>query len=720
MVAPESFVFQSDINQLLSLIINTFYKNKEVCFRELISNASDANDKHRYTVLKSGVSLDPSTLTIKIIPDKENRTLSILDNGIGMNKDDLIHNLGTIAKSGTKEFMQNIMAQAEKGGDIATQIGQFGVGFYSAYLIADKVTVVTKKQDEPCFVWSSDANGTFTIAPADDNTENNVRERGTHVMLHLKPDQDAFLDAVYLKELVKKHSEFVGFPIYIMMEREEEIEAEEENENENEKDEKDEAVEDVEEENADKKKDGPKKKVMVKELEHVNKQAPIWTLPPSEVSPEQYAGFYKNLTNDWNDHMAVKHFSVEGGVDMKALLYLSRQAPTDTQKAYNDPRNISLYVKRVFITNEAKDFLPTYFCFVKGVVDCEDLPLNISREFLQNHKMIRQVKKNLTKKTIEMMSDLADERPDDYMAFYKEHSRFLKHGVYEDMTQRDIGPKLQNLLRYSSTATEKEKDDKMRSLKEYVADMKPHQKGIFYMCGDSEDVMRYSPLLDAFKEKNCEVLFMTEPIDEYLMQKMTEFDDKRFLCVSKNLEMFDETEEDKKQKAERIKEYAAFCAHIKTELCKQDYVGKVEISDRVSKSEPCVVTTDSFGMTANMERIMKIQSETKFMMPSSKHVLLNPDHKLMKLLYEQFKQDPTKMNTDALYLIYQSALLTSGYELPNTRNFTQTIYRITACGMTGEIDESDESDELDKDKDKDNDKGEGKLEREGTKMNDLD
>lgn len=668
----ESFLFQSDINQLMSLIINAFYKNKDVCFREIISNASDANEKYRYQVLHAGSSMDPASLYIRIIPDNTDKTLTIEDNGIGMSKEDLVHCLGTIAKSGTKEFVQALLQAKKEGTSSADatvdQIGQFGVGFYSAYLIADKVSVVTKKDDHPAYLWESDASGSFTIAPV----ENEDMGRGTRVCLHLKSDQHTFLQQKTLTDLIKKHSEFIPFPIMLSVEKEMEVEEEKVPEEEG-------VTEDTE-------KEKPKTKKTVRELEHINKQKPIWTLPPSDVTHEQYADFYKSISNDWNEHLAVKHFNVEGSIDMKAILYLPKQIQFDMHEGMTNPKNISLYVKKVFITDDSKELIPPYLCFIRGIVDCEDLPLNISREFLQNNKVVRMVQKNIVKKAIEMMSELAENKPQEYLSFYAEFARFLKHGVHDDAANRQ---KLESLLRYKTTRSNE--DLQWRSLSEYVQDMLPEQKGIFYMSGESEELMRVSPVVEYLKEKKCEVIFMTEPIDEYVMQNITEYQGKRFICVSKNVDLFEESEEEKKKKTEEKMTYAPFCEAIKKALEKTDTLTKVDIDARVSKSEPFMVTTDAFGITANVERLLKAQSRGKaengFLQMSRKNLLINPQHKLVQELFKQYEQDPAKMNMDLVSLMYQSALLTSGYALPNPRDFTQTIYRIVAAGLNVEEDE---------------------------------
>lgn len=655
----ESWAFQSDINQLLSLIINTFYQNKEVCFRELISNASDANDKYKYASLKQGNSVDASQLYINIIPDKSNNTLTIADNGIGMTKDDLIQCLGTIAKSGTKEFIQKMMQ--DNDGNKGNQIGQFGVGFYSAYLIADKVSVVTKSFDHPQYVWESNATGTFTIA----QIETPTMDHGTSVILHLKENHDDFFSTDFLKELVKKHSEFVVFPIMLQVEKEKEKEIDADN----------------------------KTDETVLEFEHINQQKPVWTLSPSEVTHKQYASFYKSLTNDSNDHLAVKHFSVEGGVEMKSVLYIPRQAPLEMNDVYNKPNNIKLYVKKVFITDDSKELIPPYLCFVRGMVDSDDLPLNISREFLQNNRIVRGVQKNIVKKSIEMMKEMADDKPDDYKVFYKQFSKYVKLGIYEDSTNRS---KLQPLLRFRTTKTNEE--DEMKSVQDYVTSMQPDQKGIYYIIGESQQVLKTSPLVEFLVAKGYEVILMTEPLDEYIMQRIQEYEGKQFICISKNTDLFDESEDQKKEKEEEFKKYEEFCTFVKNTVMqnKQDTISKVSMGDRIGKGTPCIVTTDVYGITANMERIMKAQSEHYTSMPVSRKVLLlNPNHKLIQSLFTQHSESAEKVNTDLVTLMYDAALLTSGYALKNPAEFTQIIYKILQAGMNMDDDDDEDVDDED-------------------------
>jgi len=708
--------FQAEVSRLMDIIINSLYSNKDIFLRELISNGSDALDKIRFLSLTDASQLgegDAAQLDIRIKIDKDQKLISIRDKGVGMTKQEIKENLGTIAKSGTSAFLE----QMQKGGDMSL-IGQFGVGFYSVYLVADFVEVRTKSNsDDTQWIWQSKADGNFAIS---EDTEGEALGRGTEIKIYLKEEAQEYLEETKLKDLVEKYSEFINFPIYMWESKEEseevpiedddEEKSDEEKEEEDDEDEEDEDEDDEDEdEDDDEEDDKPKTKTVTKTVWDwvlLNDSKAIWLRSSSEIEPEEYSNFYKALSKDKSDPLTYSHFKAEGDVEFKAILFIPESAPPDMyDNYYGKASALKLYVRRVFISDEFDELLPKYLSFIKGIVDSDTLPLNVSRETLQQHTSLKTIKKKLVRKALDMIRKLAEEGNDSedddnesedeaakiaanekYEKFWKSFGKAIKLGIIEDASNRT---RLAKLLRFYTSQS----PDKLVSLEQYVERMKEGQKSIYYVAGESQEALEKSPFLEKLLLKGFEVIYFTDPIDEYTMQNLTEFDEFKFSNASKEDMKFGDADEDEKKQFKKTKEhFKPFTKWWKDALLTSypDSIENVKISNRLSTT-PCVVVTSKYGWSANMERIMRAQalsddSRAQYM-KGKKTLEINYKHPLVAALKEKYDADGEDESSKNLAVVmFETALIESGFVIDDSKSMASRVFDLLKDKMGVEKD----------------------------------
>lgn len=637
----QTYEFQAETRQLLDIVIHSLYSNKEIFLRELISNASDALDRLRYEALTRPELLGADDeLEIRLIADPDGRTLIIRDNGIGMSRDEVVANIGTIAKSGTRELMRQIR-ENKSGESVAELIGQFGVGFYSAFMVADRITLLTQRAGEStATLWESSGDGTYSLSEAERDG------RGTTITLHLKPvDEDNgiadFTSFYTLKDIVKRHSDFVSYPVRTTERREE-----------SERDEDGKVIE------------GKKKTVV--EDRTLNSMVPIWTRAQSEVKPEEYADFYKHISRDWNEPLDTLALQAEGRIEYRALLFLPSKAPFDLY--YRDQQHgLRLYVRRVLIKERCEDLLPSYLRWIKGVVDSSDLPLNISREMVQQDRHIVQMRKWLTRKVLDHLQKLLGDDREKYLKLWGEFGRVLKEGVSSDFENKD---RLLPLLFFQSSHD----PEKLSTLDEYVERMKEGQTEIYYMTGENRAQVESSPHLEAFRAKGYEVLYLVDPVDEILAQSVFEYKEKHLKSAGKGTVELG-TEEERKAAEEKLEEKKKTFESLMELLQKtlEDNIKEVRLSTRLTTSPACLVSGD-FDMSPNLERLLR-QTEGAGGLPTQKRILeLNPEHPLLEKLQSKFAGDPgDPLLRDYAHLLYGHALLAEGSELADPARYNRLV-----------------------------------------------
>jgi len=690
----EKFEFQAEVNRLMDIIINSLYKNKEVFLRELISNASDALDKIRFLALTNPSVGDVSDLDIKISFDEDAKTLTLRDNGVGMTKADLVTNLGTVAKSGTSDFFEKL----SEGQDVSL-IGQFGVGFYSVYLVADKVRVTSKSPDDEQHIWESTADSSFSITK---DPRGNTLERGTEITMFLKDDALEFLKQDRIEDLVKRYSEFITFPINLykktteVVEEDDEEDDEGEEDGEGEEDSEDDGVEVSEEE------DTPAKteSVDVWGWHRVNNNVAIWAREKEDVSDDEYQKFFKSISKDPTEASTWIHFKAEGEVEFRSILFAPKEAFNLYDDYSNQQAGVRLYVRKVLIQDDFTDLLPRYLNFIRGVVDSDDLPLNVSRETLQQSKILKVMGKKLVRKVLEMLRKLAsgggedDEESGDaekdathgqdedhpYIKFWQQFGKGIKLGTIEDPANRS---KLAKLLRFKSSKSE----GRWISLDQYIENKKDWQKDIYFIAGESEENVQKSPFLAQAVRKDAEVLFLIDPIDEYVMQHLADFDGHKLQSLTKEGVKFgDEDEDMAKKRAKVYKEtFKPLTKFFKDTLGSK--IAKVVVSER-AVNEPAIIVASQYGQSANMERIMRAQtfadSSRVNQMTSSRTLELNPRHPIISKLNAALSEDGAEdeeSHKDLAWLIHDTALTSSGFIQDDAESFAERMYRTIAGSL---------------------------------------